>query len=119
MSIPSYDLPTLYANLDQYLTKAQHDLELAIEAYGHAGDEHATRHAEYRKAKAEAIKRLKEAKHPATLIGDLAQGEVAELKEAEMASEYKAKRCKFAIDAIQERINMMKYIGRSSERVGA
>jgi hypothetical protein len=119
MSIPTYDLPTLYSNLDQYLTKAQHDLEQAIEAYGVAGENHSSAYAEYRKAKAEAVKTLREDKHPVGVITDLANGLTAESKEKEMRSEYLAKQARMYVDAYQERINMLKYIGRACEGAGA
>lgn len=117
--VPNYDLPAFHSNIDQYLMKAQHDLEQAIVAYGLAGEEHSRKHAEYRRAKASAIKQLREEKNPVSIIADLAQGQVADMKEAEMASEYNAKRCRFMVDAIQSRINMMKFMGRANDRGGA
>lgn len=110
--IPTYDLPTLYTNLDQYLTKAQHDLEKAIEAYGCAGEEHAHKHAEYREAKANAIKTLRDDKTPVTIIADLSQGMVAKIKAEEMAAEYRAKQCRMMVEAITERINILKHLSR-------
>ena len=58
-------------------------------------------------------------KNPATLIGDLAQGQVADLKESELKALYDMNRCKMAVAAIEERINMLKYIGRSCDNTGA
>lgn len=119
MGTPNYDLPTLYADLDQFLVKAQHHLEQAIEAYGEAGDFHAEKQAEYRRAKASTVKQLREEKHPIGVINDLSQGMVADMKEAEMKAEYRAKQARMLIESITERINTMKYIGRASQDAGA
>ena len=113
--IPTYDLPTLYSNLDQYLTKAQHQLEVGIEAYGVAGEAHAEAYSDYRRAKADAVKQLREDKHPVGVITELSNGMTAASKEQEMKAEYTVKKARMLVDAYKERINMLKFIGRACE----
>ena len=116
---PNFDLASFYTDLDKHLYQAQLDLEHLIEAYGEAGMQHAKAYAEYRKAKAEACLRIREEGKPVGMVTDLANGATADVKQAEMEAEARVKKARLLVDAVTERINMLKYIGRTSETAGA
>ena len=107
-----YDLGIIQSNIEQMLLRACKDHEQAIIAFGQAHDEYAEDFINYRKAKAEATKRLKAEGYPVGVIKSMAEGETLELKRKQLKSEGNVKRCKMLVSAIEERINATKYIGK-------
>ena len=110
-----YDLGVINANVENMLIQAQQGLEKAIQEYGEAVDVYGDSIVTYRKAKAEAVRRLKANGTAVTIIQDLAAGEVAEHKAEMVKAEGKMKRIRMLVDAYIERINGIKYIGRRTD----
>ena len=110
-----YDLGVINSEIEQMILRAQEELEKAIVAYGIAVDAYADAEMEYKKAKASFIIKLKNGKESVTLIPHLAEGESAELKKECISAEGNVKRLKMLVDAITERINGIKFIGRRVE----
>ena len=110
-----YNLPAIYASLDEMLIRAQDEFEDTIEAYGKALDINAEDVANYERAKADVIRRLKKEGNAITLISDIAKGEIADIKEVMLKSEAQVKRLKILCDAYIERIQGIKFIGKKGD----
>jgi hypothetical protein len=111
------DLQHLYANIDDYLLKAQSDLESAISAYDIACIEYAETTMKYRKKRSKVTQKLKDGSTPATIIPDIAKGKTAKSKMAMMKTEGKKKYMEKLIMAIEHRINNYKFIGRKTDNL--
>jgi hypothetical protein len=110
-----YNLQVIYANIDNMLIRSQTKLEETITAYGKAHDEYSILFGEYRLAKAEAVKKLKNEGHAVTIIQDLANGLVAAKKAELLQADGKVKKLKMLVDAFTERIQGIKFIGKKTE----
>lgn len=109
------DLQHLYANLDEYLLKAQNDLESAISAYDMACIDFAETTMKYRKKRGKIVQKLKEEGMAATLIPDVSRGKTAKSKSLMIKAEGTKKYLEKLIMAIEHRINNYKFIGRKTD----
>lgn len=112
----TYDLGVIQSNIDQMLLRALEGHEKAIEAYGLAIDEYSGAFANYRRAKAEAVKSLKSEGKPVTIITDLANGMVAGEKATLLKSEGYMKKCKMLVEGYIERIQGIKFLGNRMQQ---
>jgi hypothetical protein len=107
-----YDLGTIQSNIEQMLLRACEEHENAIIAYGEASDVYSDCFIAYRKKKSEVTKRLKKEGEKVTIIKDLANGETLELKGELLKAEGQMTKCKMIVNALENRINAVKFIGK-------
>ena len=113
----SYNLQSVYANLDKMLITAQQEYEETIEKYIEFAENYANAVMEYRKLKAEKTKEYKQAGEPVTVISNYVQGDTAEAKRNMIIAESQKKHIEKMIEAYNNRINMLKFIGKKTENV--
>ncbi len=106
-----YDLGVIQSNIENMLIQALEAHEKAIQAYGEAVDAYSIDFANYRRAKADAIKELKFKGEKVTIILSLADGLVYEYKQKELHSEGQMKKAKMICEGLIERIQGIKFIG--------
>ena len=113
----SFNLGEFYAKIPEKLVEAQGKLESAIESFGEASEANTAATIEYRKAKASAIKRMKEEGMSVTLIGDIVQGETADLKSVMLRAENSKRKCLMLYEAFRERLFTLRAMNRGTESI--
>ena len=107
-----YDLATIQSNIESMLLRALQEHEEWIKAYGEASDNYSETMVRYRKAKSDVVARLKGKGEKVTIIESLAQGETIDLKGEVIKAEGYMKKCQMYVNALQERIQTIKFIGK-------
>ena len=110
-----YDLGLIQSNIEQMLLRACSEHEQAIIAFGEAHDVYADDFVVYRRAKGDVTGRLKQEGEKVGVIKALAEGETVDLKGKMLKSEGQMKKCRMMVDALAERINAIKFIGKRLE----
>ena len=111
------DLALIATQLHSSLKNNQIKLEETITAWGQAQDEFVNAFVIYRSAKGKRIAELRKEGVPVSVLNDIVQGELAELKGACMRAEFNAKQLQKFIDAYEHRINNTKFLGRKLEEL--
>ncbi len=104
------ELSVLESNLDKWLLGSQNLYEYAIREYIKAREEYINMQIAYNKQFASTIEQLKESKYKMTIIKEIAHDKSHVEYKNMLEAETKKKKFQYMIQAIQERINMIKYL---------
>jgi len=115
MTLKRYNLDQIMGDIVNALLRAQEDLENTIGLYGEACDAVAECERIYRQTRGDTTRALRAEGMPVTLILDIAKGDTAGLKADVIKAEGRRKRYQMMVNAIEHRLNTLKFIARRTD----